>query len=288
MQLATARVDLQELEARIPLVEESHDKVISILKGSIKNAEIELAYNRSYMTNRQVILEKMTELAEQGIIPELELQNYRLSEDWSSKNVQVAQKTLEQTALEMERLETERRRSRAEEQAGLQKLRGLILSLQEQLADCEDDVWNVRSPVDGVILDVPNRNVGSVIRQDETLCQLSEKDGVVLARLNLDEDALPRLETRSLVRYFFDAFPYQRYGTATGQLDWVSPAAVTTPSGTRFVAHADLAVDSLNVNGEPRPLHPGMTGEARINVGSRTPVEFAFEPIRQLRENLCR
>mgnify|MGYP003694436815 CR=1 FL=1 len=29
---------------------------------------------------------------------------------------------------------------------------------------------------------------------------------------------------------------------------------------------------------------PGMKGEARIRVGSRTLIEYAFEPIRQLRE----
>jgi hypothetical protein len=31
-----------------------------------------------------------------------------------------------------------------------------------------------------------------------------------------------------------------------------------------------------------------MKGEARILVGSRTPLEYAFEPIRQLREQLRR
>ena len=87
---------------------------------------------------------------------------------------------------------------------------------------------------------------------------------------------------------FFDAFPYQRYGTVTGALDWVSPAAVGTPEGPQFIALVSLNQNQIEVSGEQRPLRVGMKGEARIVVGSRLLIEYAFEPIRQLRENMKR
>jgi hypothetical protein len=34
------------------------------------------------------------------------------------------------------------------------------------------------------------------------------------------------------------------------------------------------------------PLRAGMTGTARIQAGRRTLIEYAFEPLRQLRENV--
>jgi len=41
------------------------------------------------------------------------------------------------------------------------------------------------------------------------------------------------------------------------------------------------------VSGRPQPLLPGMVGRADIIVGRRTLVSYAFEPIRQLRENMA-
>lgn len=56
--------------------------------------------------------------------------------------------------------------------------------------------------------------------------------------------------------------------------------------GRQFTAAASLDRKFIRVKNEERPLRVGMQGEARIAVGSRTLIEHAFEPIRQLRENL--
>ena len=103
-----------------------------------------------------------------------------------------------------------------------------------------------------------------------------------------EQGSAASLNEKQPARLFFDAFPYQRYGTVTGALDWVSPAAVHSPAGAHFVALVSLNQDSIRVDGEPRPLRVGMEGEARIVVGSRLLIEFAFEPIRELRESIRR
>jgi HlyD family secretion protein len=90
------------------------------------------------------------------------------------------------------------------------------------------------------------------------------------------------------VRFFADAFPYQRYGTLAGKLTWISPSAVVSHDTQQFVAEATLDRVYFDVAGRPHPLQVGMGGEARVEVGSRTPIEFVLEPIRQLRENLGR
>jgi hemolysin D len=108
------------------------------------------------------------------------------------------------------------------------------------------------------------------------------------ARLLLREDGLPRLEHGQVVQFFFEAFPYQRYGTVTGELTWISPAAATTPDGPRFTGYARLHRPEILVEGDAKPLQVGMNGQARIRTGERTLLEFAFEPLRQLRENAGR
>jgi len=86
-----------------------------------------------------------------------------------------------------------------------------------------------------------------------------------------------------LVRFFFEAYPYQRYGALSGKLNWVSPSPVAGASGQYFVGLASL---DEAANRHHLSLRPGMKGEARIRVGTRTLIEYAFEPIRQLREGV--
>jgi multidrug efflux pump subunit AcrA (membrane-fusion protein) len=104
--------------------------------------------------------------------------------------------------------------------------------------------------------------------------------------LIVQESGVPRLAVGQRARFFFDAFPYQRYGVVDAKLDWISPSIVASPDGPRFVALASLEDTRTKKRKEPLPLRVGMRGEARILVGKRTMIEMFFEPIRQLRESV--
>jgi hypothetical protein len=62
---------------------------------------------------------------------------------------------------------------------------------------------------------------------------------------------------------------------------------VTTSDGPHFIALASLDRFAISTRrGQSLPLRVGMRGEAHIVVGGRTPIEYALEPIHQLRENM--
>jgi HlyD family secretion protein len=124
------------------------------------------------------------------------------------------------------------------------------------------------------------------VQQGAVLCQLSQKDAKPRARMIVNETGLPKLAVAQKVRYFFEAFPYQRYGAVTGKLDWISPAAVTAPDGPHFIALASLDRSVISAGKGTHPLRVGMRGDAHIVVGGRTPIEYVLEPIHQLRENM--
>jgi HlyD family secretion protein len=145
----------------------------------------------------------------------------------------------------------------------------------------------IRSPYDGVITSMDQRTVGSFVQQGAVLCQLSQTDAKPRARMIVNETGLPKLAVAQKVRYFFEAFPYQRYGAVSGRLDWISPAAVTAPDGPHFIALASLDRSVIATGkGNLHPLRVGMRGDAHIVVGGRTPIEYVLEPIHQLRENM--
>jgi hypothetical protein len=63
--------------------------------------------------------------------------------------------------------------------------------------------------------------------------------------------------------------------------------AATTTDGPRFIALGSLDRYEISPRtGQVLPLRVGMKADGHINVGGRTVIEYAFEPIRQLRESM--
>ena len=143
---------------------------------------------------------------------------------------------------------------------------------------------SIRAPYRAAVISLAHRNAGGVVQHGGELCQLARADGEPRAHLLLHEAGLPKLAPGQKVRLFFEAFPYQRYGTITGKLEWISPAAVSLSEGQRFTGAAKLDQITFRTRSNERPLRVGMKGEARLVVGSRTLIEYASEPLRQLRE----
>src|SRR5207245_11694734 len=135
-------------------------------------------------------------------------------------------------------MESEHAKQRAEQKSEIEKLKMRIGALKTDLENANENLLTVRSPYEGVIISMDQRTVGSVVTQGQVLCQLAGKDAKQRARMTLNEAGLPKLAVTQRVRYFFDAFPYQRYGAGTGRLDWVRPAAVTSSDGCPFIALA--------------------------------------------------
>jgi multidrug efflux pump subunit AcrA (membrane-fusion protein) len=102
------------------------------------------------------------------------------------------------------------------------------------------------------------------------------------AELALPEASMALVRPGQTVKLLYDAFPYQRYGARAATLRWIESAKV----GDGFRAFADLESDNVVIQGERRPLAPGMGGKARVVVGRRALVSYAFEPLRQLRESM--
>ncbi len=97
-----------------------------------------------------------------------------------------------------------------------------------------------------------------------------------LVRLTIPESAFARLKPGQEVRLRYNAFPYQRYGSAAAILDHVSPSAVEGTTGPAIPATGTLQAGPAGHVIEPRP---GMRGEACIVIERRTLLQKVFEPL---------
>src|SRR5213595_659286 len=286
-QFRTLTEDLRSKEESLIQSDTAFAAQLNIKKAEIEQAKSEVKFRENHAKTSRDLVIRMEKLAEKGGISEVDLIKLKLDLAGSEKDFSVAQRTVQQVNLDRERMETVRQRQRGEQRAEIEKLKMRIGALKADLENAQQNLLTVRSPYDGVIISMDQRTVGSFVQQGQVLCQLAPKDSKPRARMTLNEAGLPKLAVAQRIRYFFDAFPYQRYGAVTGILDWISPSAVTTTDGTHFVALGSLDRYEISPRaGQVLPLRVGMRGDAHIIVGGRTLIEYAFEPIRQLRESM--
>ena len=286
-QFRTLNEDLRTKQESLTRNESAYTSQLGIKSAEIEQAKSEVQFRENHAQTSRELVTRMEKLAKQGGESEVDLIKLKLDLAGSEKDFSVAQRTLQQVTLDRERMETEHARQRGEEQAEVEKLKVRISALKKDLENAQQNLLMVRSPYEGVVISVDQRTAGSFVQQGQVLCQLAPKGSKPRARMTLSEAGLPRLAVAQRVRYFFEAFPYQRYGTITGKVDWISPSAVTSTDGSRFVALGSL--DRYEISSQPGqalPLRVGMKGSAHIIVGGRTLIEYAFEPIRQLRESM--
>ena len=285
-QFRTLNEDLRTKEESLMQSDSAYKAQANIKEAEIDQAKNEVRFRENYAKTSYDLVERMGKLAKEGSSSEIELVRMKLDLAGSEKDLSVAQKTLQQVNLDRQRMETEHTRLRGEQQAEIEKFKMRIGALKADLENAHDNLLTVRSPYDGVVISLDQRTVGSVVQQGQVLCQLLPQDAQPRARMIVNEAGLARLAVAQRVRFFFEAYPYQRYGVVVGKLDWIGHS-VTAADGSHFVALASLdRADIQRPRGKSLPLRVGMRGDAHIIVGDRTPVEYALEPIHQLRESM--
>jgi multidrug efflux pump subunit AcrA (membrane-fusion protein) len=274
--------DTRAQSLRIRRLDESHTAELAIKDAEIAQAERELGFRTKHLATIQDIVRRSEGLAASGSVSPVDLLNRRLEEAESEKNLSIAEKNIQQLALERKEMETVRERQRADEKADAEKRRMQTATLEAQLADSSGDLKAVRAPYDAIVLRVLQRTPGGMVAMGAELCHLARVDSRLQARLLVPQAGIPRLIVGQRVRLFLDAFPYQRHGTLPAKITWLSPAPVNVDGVRHFIATAELEPEA----GSVLAVLPGMDGEARVLVGRRTLAERALEPLRALREKV--
>src|SRR6476660_1832271 len=286
-QFRTLTEDLRTKEESLTQYETAYVAQLEIKKAEIEQAKSEVKFRENHAATSRDLVTRMEKLAKQGGESEIDLVKLKLDLAGSEKDLSVAQRTLQQVNLDRQRVETEHLRQAGEQRSEIEKLKMRLGALKTDLENTRQNLLILRSPYEGVITSMDQRTVGSFVQQGQVLCQLAPKDAKPRARMILNEAGLPKLAVDQRIRYFFDAFPYQRYGAVAGKLDWISPSAVTSTDGSHFVALGSLDRSEISPRtGQTLPLRVGMRGDAHMIVGGRTLMEYAFGPIRQLRESM--
>ncbi|MBW9055644.1 HlyD family type I secretion periplasmic adaptor subunit [Rhizobium mesosinicum] len=146
------------------------------------------------------------------------------------------------------------------------------------------------APADAVVLDLAQRSVGSVVREAEPIVTLVPINVPLEAEVSINTRDIGRIAVGRQARIKLDAYPFQKYGTASGEVRTISQdtfltgqpeqtATPSQPSAPFFKARILLADTRLNASDVPVRLLPGMTVSTEIKVGQRTVISYFLYPL---------
>jgi multidrug efflux pump subunit AcrA (membrane-fusion protein) len=284
--LQTALEDLRAGEESALRTEEAHQSLLKMKEAEREQVEQERRFRERHRETVADLVRRTRELQVLKLVSEVEMLRVELELANADKDLNVTAQALQRLVSERARMESDRARQRSDERAAQEKWKHTIASLRLRLVGTEGAILTIRAPHRAVVLSVAQHTPGSVVQPGHELCQLARTDDPPLADLQLRQEGLDRLVQGQETKLFFDAFPYQRYGTLPGRIGWLSPSAITTAGSPQFRARAALDRTGFDWEGRAIPVRAGMVGEARIRVGSRTVLETMFEPLRALREEV--
>ncbi|WP_454634498.1 HlyD family type I secretion periplasmic adaptor subunit [Bradyrhizobium cenepequi] len=146
----------------------------------------------------------------------------------------------------------------------------------------------LKAPADAIVLDIAGRTVGSVVREAEPMFVLVPRDVPLRAEVNVEGKDVGQVSVGQPVRIKFDAFPFQKYGTAKGEVRVISQDAFP-PDPKAEGAHratapyyrvlVDLTDTHLRLPEERAQFIPGMAVTAEMKVGRRSVMSYFLYPL---------
>lgn len=170
-------------------------------------------------------------------------------------------------------------RERAELSESLSGAQGQLAILSGRKAeDGNITQTKILASADGIVSSLPLA-AGAAASSEAMVATLMPTGGVLQARINLPDSAVPMVAPGQVAMLSIDAFPYQTYGTVKARIVRVSETAVETPTGKSFVALAEIERPSISSYGKERELRPGMVLTARIRTMERSLLQWLLDPV---------
>ena len=214
---------------------------------------------------------------------------------------------LRNTQGEVQRLTNQRAESQHERQAFLDKWRSdhtqQLVDTRRELAEASEtlnkasrmrEFTEITAPVDGTVLEVADRSIGSVLREAETLMTLVPDNADLYVEAMVPSRDVSYLKLGDTVRVKLESYPFQRFGTLDGTLSEISPDSISQQEGengpTRLVyrVQVQLAAKPAETAARGIRLKPGLVATAEIKTGDRTIASYVLDPVLKITDESLR
>ncbi|MDO8277867.1 MAG: HlyD family type I secretion periplasmic adaptor subunit [Burkholderiaceae bacterium] len=180
---------------------------------------------------------------------------------------------------------------RAETVRGLNDRRAQAASRHAQLAQDQakaaqrERQTQLLAPVAGVIQQLAVHAAGSVVTAAQPLMVVVPEAAEVTAEVLIANQDIGFVHPGQSAEIKLDTFSYVKYGTVPAAVSLLTADAVVDEKrgGAHYPAILTLHRRTLDIDGKPMALAPGMSLTAEIRTGRRRLIEYLLSPLQQWR-----
>lgn len=215
----------------------------------------------------------------------------KLEQEFSKQNLTI-EKQLEQGNMQL--LELKHKRSEI-----VQQKEDMIKSLELRYAAAlsawksksritfsnidKDNLLIIRSPVDGEVISVENKQRGDKVKSAVPMFIISPKDSIKVLTILIPDEDRGLLRVGQQVNIKFKAFPFHKFGIIKGEIDYLSSSAKNFKDGIPYYkGYVSLDKDFFMSHDIKIPLRYGMIANTEIIIQQKRFIDLAIEPFNKI------
>lgn len=262
------------------------------IEMELRSIESEIDASRRKAEIARAMLTKLSQLREGGYVSELQVRE---------KELELIEQMSAISSLNRQRLSLRRDISDIEQTMRELPLRKRALAAGERrdLAQLNQEAIEaaarrevvIQSPADGVV-SVRFAKRGEAIQMGDPILSILQRHSRLEAELTVPTSAIGFVSQGDRVRLRYEAFPYQKFGQYLGTIRHVGRSANLATGakdggqGSSYKVVVALDSQFVSAHGRNERLLPGMRVHADILGERRRLIEWLFEPVFSLRENV--
>lgn len=224
-----------------------------------------------------------------------ELSRYKSTISQAQSDIEQARLQLQEQQSSYQSLVQSGKLAVLKNQEQLKDLQQQIGSLQSEIAQTCSQITSlklqleqriVRSPIDGVIYDLPIKKPGSVVQTGDMIAQIAPKNTPLILKAQISSQQSGFVKVGMPVKIKLDAYPFQEYGVRQGRITWISPDSKirdNNPNRTETY-EMDIALDQPYIQTANKRINltPGQTGTVEVIIRQRRIIDFILDPFKKL------
>ncbi len=279
-------IDSRQIERFSQLVQDGAVSATQIDQLKKEEQESKRLYNRAISDIKQAQL-RLTE----------ELNRYQVTINMLESDIKQAKLRLQEEQSSYKSLIQAGELAVMKNQEQLKDIQTQITAAQSEVAQTKSQILSirlqmqqrvVRSPINGVIFELPTTKAGAVVQAGQRVAQIAPKNADFVLKANMPNQDSGFLKLGMPVKVKFDAYPFQEYGIVEGKVTWISPDSKVsqTPQGNTESYELEITLDQQYVeNGNKRiPLSAGQTANAEVIIRQRRVIDFVLDPFKKLQK----
>ncbi|MBN3909477.1 MAG: HlyD family efflux transporter periplasmic adaptor subunit [Nostoc sp. NMS1] len=296
-QIYTTNNDQQSAQARLSIDSRQVQRFSKLVQdGAVSATQVD-QLKKEEQESKRLYRRAVSDIKQAQLQLTGELNRYQVTINTLESDIKQAKLRLQEEQSSYESLIQAGKLAVMKNQEQLKDIQAQITAAQSEVAQTKSQITSirvqmqqrvVRSPINGVIFELPTTKPGAVVQPGQRIAQIAPQNTDFVLKANIPNQDSGFLKVGMPVKVKFDAYPFQEYGIVQGKVTWISPDSKVsqTPQGNIEIYELEITLDQQYVQtGNKRiPLGAGQTANAEVIIRQRRVIDFVLDPFKKLQK----